>query len=174
MASAEIENLNALRDLIADLPEWIAFTGLATTAERLARVLALELDDTTELPAIAIDFGAGQRVNYASSDSSANFRPSGTFGIALFAEDDPTDGTMTERFTAFADRFFQIIDELIVEGHETPFMVGAITYSDQPISRSAINVHHSQDVNDDAIDDATERPIWHGSFLVSWGGPPEQ
>lgn len=171
MPAAEIENLNSLRNLLADLPVWVTWTGLGTTELRLARVAACELEDAASLPAICIDFGAGRRINAGANDSSANYRPSGTFGVSVYAFDDEAGGDdLTTRFLNFAGNFFQLIDEIVSVQEE--IIVGSIQYSDQPITRDAVNVFQAEDANDDSVDDSDPKPVWVGSFILSWGGPP--
>ena len=171
MSSAEITNLDALRDTLADLAQWSSWTGLATTAERLDRIACPELDDAAALPAISVDFGAGRRVNSSGSDPESNFRPFGRMVVSVYDLDDESDGTLTERYRAFADKFFELMDQLAAA--QGPVIVNNLAYPEPPIVRTPVNIFGAQDANADGIDDATEVLIWVGVFSFDWGGPPE-
>ncbi|MBL8815260.1 MAG: hypothetical protein JNL58_04465 [Planctomyces sp.] len=173
MSSTEITNLTALRNLLADLPTWVTWTGLATTPERLDRIAAPELSDAMSLPAICIDFGSGRRINPYGSDSSANFRPSGQLVVSVYDLDAVDSGSVTERYTVFADRFFGLIDSLIEAASMAEIMINNVVYPDAPIIRGPVNVRSAQDENADKADDAFEIDVWFGTFSFTWGGPPE-
>lgn len=172
MSSTEITNLQALRDALADLAQWVTWTGLATSAARKERIGLPELEDSAAMPAMVIDLLSGFRANAGASDSSASFRPYGRMVVSIFDVDPEGSGDpLTDRYLAFADKFFQIIDELTDIATDGAVQIGNIAYPDGPIQRTPVNLYAAQDTNDNGIDDATTVPIWFGTFTLNWGDP---
>lgn len=169
MASMEIDNRAALRDLIAGLASWqswIGSTDLSTTKKRIGWPETLE----TVWPFAVVLFGSGGRRNLLGSDSSANFRGRGSIRVIVFDKcSDPSDLMASD--TLFGTRFFGLLDEIVENAHTGPMMVEQIDYDDVPYVLSGLNTANAIDANDDLVDDepALETLFYTGMFSIQIG-----
>lgn len=169
MASMEIDNRSALRDLIAGLASWEDWTGLAVLADRKARVGWPEAVETV-WPFIVVFFGGGGRINLTGGDSSANFRSRGMMRVVVFDKASDPDDLMTSD-TAFGTRFFGLIDEIVENAHTGPMMIRGLQYGDNPYVVSGLNTANAVDANADDEDDesALETLFYTGVFDIDLG-----
>lgn len=169
MASMEIENRAALRDLIAGLASWQAWVGtndLNTAKQRVGWPEAVE----TVWPFAVVLFGGGGRRNLLGSDSSANFRSRGSLRVIVFDKcSNPADLMAAD--SVFGGRFFGLLDEIVENAHTGPMMIEQLDYDDVPYVLSGLNTANAVDADDDLIDDepALETLFYTGMFSLHLG-----
>ena len=168
MASHEVDNRNALRSLIAASALWQSWTGL-NEAGALLRIGWPE-SLSPEFPCIVIVTLAGGRTNDRGSDSSANFRSRGGLGVIVLDRVGDEDDLPTSD-DAFAENFFELIDEIVEAAHETELMIEDISYEDNPYRISSINTSHPSDDNEDGDDDeeTITQLFFEGNFRIQTG-----
>jgi hypothetical protein len=169
MASHEIENRNALRDLIGGLTSWQTWTGedLAGAKSRISWPEHVQM----EFPFLVVVMLGGARTNMMGSDASANFRSSGKFGILVIDKvADETDLMASD--TTFGTKFFGLLDDLVDNAHDGPIMISQISYGDNPYTVSAWNTAIAKDADSDGDDDedTVEHKFFTGVFEITTGG----
>jgi len=163
----DINNRITLRNALADLATWQTWTGLADQSARRARIVWPEMD-VDVFPAMLIGLNGLRWTETGNADSSSQMRVSG--GLSVRVWDEFTDG---ETVQDDMDRFGGLVGDLIadyVRQEETfALLLNSITQDAEPYSLLQQNTHHSQDEDEDGVDDTTERLLWEGRFSVAWG-----
>lgn len=166
--SHEVANRTALKGLLGSLTSWQAWTGL-DAAGAAARV-GWPTVPAENFPFILLVTLAGGRNNSMGSDASANFRSRG--GIGVIVVDFVTDESdLSSSDTAFATRFFGLLDDLVEHAHDTELMIEQITYGENPYQISSVNTSHPQGSDEDGVDDEAtiEKLFFQGVFEVTTG-----
>ena len=169
MSSHEITSRTALRNLIASLASWQAWTD--EDASGAAARIAWPEYTALQFPFIVIVLLGGSRNNLLGSDSSANFRPRGGLGVIVVDRIADEADLMTSD-TTFGTNFFRLIDDLIDASHASGLIIDQIGYGENPYTLSATNTSIPSDGDsDDEDDEATiEQKFWTGVFEIRTGG----
>lgn len=165
----EIDSRSALRDLIAGLTSWQAWTGLSDLQSRKDRISWPEVKED-KWPFAVVLFGSGARVNLLGSDSSANFRSRAVLRVLVFDKCSSPDN-LEAADTLFGTRFFGLLDDLVDNAHTGPLMIEQISYEDVPYVLSGLNTTNARDDDADGVDDdhSLETLFYTGVFSVSLG-----
>ena len=165
--AADINNRVVLRDAFADLATWQTWTGLGVQADRRARIVWPEIT-VDVFPVMLIGLDGLRWTENGNADSSSQMRNTGGFSVRVFDE-----FLAGETLQDDMDRFGGLVGDLIrdyVRTEETfSLLVGSITQDAEPYTLLQQNAHHSQDEDEDGVDDTTERMVWEGRFSVAWG-----
>ena len=163
----DISNRVKLRNALADLSTWQTWTGLADQSARRARIVWPELE-LNVFPQMVISLNGSRWSELGSADSSSQMRAAGALAVKVWDAYD-TDNTLQED----EDRFGGLVGDLIRDyvGRDEAFelLSQGINQPANPYTLMAQNTHHSQDVDADDVDDATQLLVWQGVFFVDWG-----
>jgi hypothetical protein len=156
--SSETILLDDCRTWLANSDVWAGWTGHAKGSAEIRSTIVWPLKAAATMPLAVLSLRGSQRINRAASCSGGNWRPSGSLSLAIYAADTDPDDPETG-YTAFADLFFQLMDELATENDgQTVPLVYSFDIADPPIV-------HSSWVNSDA-----DTAAWYQGFaIVNWG-----
>lgn len=157
-SSPVVLQLEAIRDWMATLAVWSEWVGSADATTLKARVV-WPLSATRTLPVAVLSLGSQQTVNLTGAAGGANFQPSGTIAMFIYAEDTDEANAQTG-YTVFADLFFRLIAEMADEAHEAPVLFNSFETPEVPIV-------HSSWINTEDTDGLAA--YWQGQLTIRWG-----
>ena len=157
-SSPQLLQLQAIRDWMASLSVWQAWTELSGGAA--ASRVVWPLKSAPALPVCVLSLGAQRTVNLTGAAGGANFQPSGQITLYIYAEDTAPDNPQTG-YSNFADLFFTLIQDMADNAHVAPVLFDEFTVPDTPIV-------HSTWVNFEDTDEGLAA-WWQGQITISWG-----
>ncbi len=159
-ASPEFLQLESIRDWMETLTVWRSWTGLSGDALK-ARVV-WPIKNAPALPVCVLALGGGRTVNRTGAAGGANFQPSGSITMWIYAAD--TGGADEALgYQTFGDLFYSLIAEMADKAHEAPVLFNEFITPDSPIVRS------SWVTTEDDNDADTLAAWWQGQVTVRWG-----
>lgn len=157
-SSPEVLQLEAIQTWISGLTVWQTWTGLDQAGSAARVVWPLKAAPT--LPVCVLSLGASRSVNLTGAAGAANFQPSGSISLWVYAEDTAPTNPQTG-YSDFADLFFRLRDEMADKAHEAPVLFNEFSHPDIPVL-------HSSWVS---ADEDTEgfASWWQGEMTIRWG-----
>lgn len=150
--SPEVLQLEAIRDWMATLSVWNSWAG--------ANRVVWPIKAAPDLPVCVLALNAGRTLNITGAAGGANFQPSGSITLWIYAADTaPTDPQLG--YTVFADKFFGLISQMADNAHMAPVLFNEFSTPDTPIV-------HSSWVNTED-DDEGFAAWWQGQITIRWG-----
>lgn len=157
-SSPEILQLEAIRDWMATLSVWQAWTGLDETAAK-ARIV-WPLKSAPSLPVCVLALGGGSTVNLTGAAGGSNFQPKGQITLWIYAADTaPTDPQLG--YSDFADQLYNLIAQMADNAHVAPVLFNEFSTPETPIV-------HSTWVNAEEEDEGLAA-WWQGQITIRWG-----
>ena len=151
-SSPEVLQLEAIRDWMATLSVWSGWAG--------ANRVVWPIKAAPDLPVCVLALNGGRTVNLTGAAGGANFQPSGSITLWIYAADTaPTDPQ--QGYTDFADKFFLLIGQMADNAHVAPVLFNEFTTPDTPIV-------HSSWVNTEDDDEGLDA-WWQGQITIRWG-----
>jgi hypothetical protein len=151
-SSPEVLQLEAIRDWMATLSVWSAWAGNGR--------VVWPIKAAPDLPVCVLALNGGRTVNRTGAAGGANFQPSGSITLHIYAADtapeDPQEG-----YSDFADQFYNLISQMADNAHVAPVLFNEFITPDVPIV-------HSSWVNTE--DDSEGLAAWwQGQITIRWG-----
>jgi hypothetical protein len=150
--SPEVLQLEAIRDWMETLSVWSGWAG--------AGRVVWPIKAAPNLPVCVLALNAGRTVNLTGAAGGANFQPSGSITLWIYAADtNPEDPQLG--YTVFADKFFGLISQMADSAHVAPVLFNEFATPDTPIV-------HSSWVNTEDDDEGLDA-WWQGQITIRWG-----
>ncbi len=158
--SAEFLTLEAIREWMATLEVWQDWTGL--TGDALKARVVWPIKNAPALPVCVLALGAGRLNNSTGYAGAANFQPSGSITMWIYAADTGGEDEAAG-YQTFGDLFYSLIMEMADKAHEAPVLFNEFITPETPIVRS------SWVTTEDEDDADTLSAWWQGQVTVRWG-----
>ena len=150
--SPEVLQLEAIRTWMDTLSAWTSWAGTGRVVWPVKAAPAL--------PVCVLELNAGRTINLTGAAGGANFQPSGSITMWIYAEDTaPTDPQ--QGYTDFADKFFLLKGEMADNAHVAPVLFNEFSTPDTPI------VHSSWVMTEDETEGFSA--WWQGQITIRWG-----